>query len=1010
GLLHTETEQYFIEPVKGHDWKTNPQHPHIVYKRSALPEHWDILRATENIVNQHTEDHGSCGVTDASKRDFTQREKWEKHHRHHSYKNESKNKNHRRKKRSISTEKYVETLVVVDPVMTNYYKNEDLENYVLTVMNMVATLFHDASIGNAVNIVIVRIMILEDDQDALTITHHADNSLRSFCKWQKSINFPDEDHPNHHDVALLLTRHNICSRMNEPCSTLGLAQVAGLCQSHRSCNINEDTGLALAFTIAHELGHNFGMKHDLQNSECESPEHEQYIMAPHLVADSTPLKWSNCSRVAITKFLDREWGYCLDDEPSSNEFTYPAKPAGIMYDADHQCRLLYNDDAALCEGIENICNTLWCRVNNKCSTKLQAAAEGTICGDNRWCYAGKCVEIGERPDAINGEWGEWGSWSDCTRSCGAGITLAERHCENPQPSNGGKYCLGERKRYRICNSQPCPEINPNFRQHQCSEFNKIPYKNGLHEWITVPTPSTPCQLHCKPRDKFFSVLLKDTVTDGTPCLPGTRNMCISGRCRHVGCDWVIDSSAVEDICGVCYGDGSTCKTVKHQFNFTEKLGYVEAAVIPAGARNIRVEEVAEANNFLALKNDDDVYYLNGHWFIQWSGDYEVAGTIVHYTRTGNSKEKFMAPGPIKEPLHVMLLLQTDNQGIEFEYTVPKENATDNTKPVFNWQYTALSHCTVSCGGGMKRSRVVCTEIEAGVVDDEYCNGTKPDDKSQACNEHLCPPMWWTGPWQRCSVTCGPGGMHRRTVICVRSVKPDEQIALEDEKCLGLTKPTEIEPCHHKESCPGFTKWIAGEWSTCSAQCGKGTRSRSVICEGSDVCNVDIKPLTEEECIEDPCPGTTQSSDENRADEVDLTIQDTINSKGDNKNITVEMKNALKILNGEEKPLEMGSDTVQIGLASEELVPEVPSVSPEVEKEEGHKHRHDHGKKHRHKSDTVVSPDLLDPEKNPPEIFGIKEGGDYTEDSEDDTEDEDVVDPEFNKYSWKTGNWLEVRIL
>ena len=43
--------------------------------------------------------------------------------------------------------------------------------------------------------------------------------------------------------------------MNEPCSTLGLAQVNGLCQPHRSCNINEDTGLALAYTVAHELGH-----------------------------------------------------------------------------------------------------------------------------------------------------------------------------------------------------------------------------------------------------------------------------------------------------------------------------------------------------------------------------------------------------------------------------------------------------------------------------------------------------------------------------------------------------------------------------------------------------------------------------------------------------------------------------------------------------------------------------------------------------------------------------------
>lgn len=42
---------------------------------------------------------------------------------------------------------------------------------------------------------------------------------------------------------------------------------------------------------------------------------------------------------------------------------------------------------------------------------------------------------------------------------------------------------------------------------------------------------TPCQLHCKPENKFFSVMMKDIVADGTRCLAGTRNMCISGRCR-----------------------------------------------------------------------------------------------------------------------------------------------------------------------------------------------------------------------------------------------------------------------------------------------------------------------------------------------------------------------------------------------------------------------------------------------------------------------------------------------
>ena len=49
--------------------------------------------------------------------------------------------------------------------------------------------------------------------------------------------------------------------------------------------------------------------------------------------------------------------------------------------------------------------------------------------------------------------------------------------------------------------------------------------------------------------------------------------------------------------------------------------------------------------------------------------------------------------------HPQLLMQSHNPGVEFEYTVPKENATDTRKPEFTWDFTGWSHCTVSCGKG-----------------------------------------------------------------------------------------------------------------------------------------------------------------------------------------------------------------------------------------------------------------------------------------------------------------------
>ncbi|GBN28165.1 A disintegrin and metalloproteinase with thrombospondin motifs 12 [Araneus ventricosus] len=131
----------------------------------------------------------------------------------------------RRRKRSVSSERNVETLVVADKMMVDYYSEEDIETYILTVMNMVSSLYHDASIGNAINIVLVRLILIEtEDQEKaeeLSISQHADDTLRSFCRWQKFVNPKDDTHPNHHDVAILLTRYNICTaKANRPCSTL----------------------------------------------------------------------------------------------------------------------------------------------------------------------------------------------------------------------------------------------------------------------------------------------------------------------------------------------------------------------------------------------------------------------------------------------------------------------------------------------------------------------------------------------------------------------------------------------------------------------------------------------------------------------------------------------------------------------------------------------------------------------------------------------------------------------
>ncbi|XP_078076494.1 A disintegrin and metalloproteinase with thrombospondin motifs 12-like [Mustelus asterias] len=843
GLFRLHSEDYFIEPVHGHPRKEEEE-SHIIYKRHAVQH---SQRKPNDLTPMGG---GTCGIQDSVNsilKQERQRERWEEIHR----------KGRRISQRSISKERWVETLVVADTKMIEYHGSENVQSYIFTIINMVASLFHDPSIGNAIHIVLVRLILLEEEEKELKIVHHADHTLSSFCKWQKNVNPKSDSTPNHHDVAVLLTRMDLCAGMNRPCETLGLSHVSGMCQPLRSCNINEDSGLPVAFTIAHEIGHSFGIQHDGQGNDCEPMEKHHFIMSRQLQYDQSPLIWSHCSKDYITRFLDRGWGFCLNDPPTKQELVVPTIAPGVLYDVHHQCQLQYGPNSTFCEEMDNVCQTLWCSVNGSCRSKLDAAADGTKCGEKKWCFNGECVTVGNRPETVNGGWNTWNSWSHCTRTCGAGVQAAERHCSNPVPRFGGKYCTGKRKRYRICNVKPCPQEIPTFRQMQCSEFDTVLYKNELYSWIPVYPIANPCELHCRPIDGQFSEKMLDAVVDGTSCTEAanSRDICINGICKTVGCDYEIESNAVEDQCGVCHGNGSSCQTVKKTFEESEGLGYVDVGLIPKGARDIRVEEIAEAGNFLALRSEDpEKYFLNGGFIIQWNGDYKAAGTTFKYERNGNL-ENLTAPGPTKEPVWIQLLFQETNPGIRYEYTIKKDTEKENTigQPEFFWKFGAWTDCSAPCGTGVQRQIVRCVEKTPRVVEDRFCDArTRPDDRQQKCNEQDCPARWWTGEWQKCSTTCGDTGIKKRTVLCVRTVGTDEQ-ALPSSECNQLLKPRTQMTCKRDTPCP--SNWTVGNWSECSVTCGGGFRTRTVICtkNNKQLCNISKKPNTKSLCGLRNCP-------------------------------------------------------------------------------------------------------------------------------------------------------------
>lgn len=83
-------------------------------------------------------------------------------------------------KRSVSRARHVEALVVADTSMMAFHQDGDVETYLLTIMNMVSSLYLDPTIGNFINVVVVRIILMEEDDGEVSISREKTVSVPMF--------------------------------------------------------------------------------------------------------------------------------------------------------------------------------------------------------------------------------------------------------------------------------------------------------------------------------------------------------------------------------------------------------------------------------------------------------------------------------------------------------------------------------------------------------------------------------------------------------------------------------------------------------------------------------------------------------------------------------------------------------------------------------------------------------------------------------------------------------------
>ncbi|XP_004379439.1 A disintegrin and metalloproteinase with thrombospondin motifs 8 [Trichechus manatus latirostris] len=679
-----------------------------------------------------------------------------------------------RSKRFVSEARFVETLLVADASMAAFY-GADLQNHILTLMSVAARIYKHPSIKNAINLMVVKVLIVEDEQWGPEVSDNGGLTLRNFCSWQRHFNQPSDRHPEHYDTAVLLTRQNFCGKEGM-CDTLGVADIGTICDPNKSCSVIEDEGLQAAYTLAHELGHVLSMPHD-DSKPCErlfGPMDKHHMMAPLFVHLNKTLPWSPCSAMYITEFLDSGHGDCLLDAPTS-PLPLPTDLPGhkALYTLDQQCKQIFGPGFRHCPNTsaQDICAQLWCHAEGTeplCHTKNGSLpwVDGTPCGPGHRCWDGSCLpeEEVEKPQAVvHGTWAPWGPWGECSRTCGGGVQFSYRECKDPEPQNGGRYCLGQRAKYRSCRTEECLPNGKSFREQQCEKYNAYNYTDmdgNLLQWVPKyagVSPRDRCKLFCRARGRSEFKVFEAKVIDGTLCGPETLAICVRGQCVKAGCDHVVDSPRKLDKCGVCGGKGNSCRKVSGSLN-PSNYGYNDIVTIPAGATNIDVKQrslpgVQNDGNYLAVKTSDGRYLLNGNLAISaMEQDILIKGTILKYSGSIATLERLQSFQPLPETLTVQLLTVPGElfpPKVKYTFFVPndvnfstqnsKEKATTNIiQPLLSaqWVLGEWSECSRTCGAGWQQRTVECWD-PTGQASATCNKALKPED-TKPCGSHPCP--------------------------------------------------------------------------------------------------------------------------------------------------------------------------------------------------------------------------------------------------------------------------------
>ena len=234
------------------------------------------------------------------------------------------------------------------------------------------------------------------------------------------------------------------------------------------------------------------------------------------------------------------------------------------------------------------------------------------------------------------------------------------------------------------------------------------------------------------------------------------------------------------------------------------------------------------SNFIAILGVSSGETLNGNYIVLPSGLSVEFLTKATWTYQGplHAIEFLKTDGPISENMRAYILANSTYEGIRYTFSIPRESMNEISEPVYYWNESSWSDCSVECGTGEQDRELYCMKLYPGgqneTVDVESCNAATKPDVRRPCNPEACSYEWEAGDWGTCDSVCGEG-RQSRIVLC-KWLKTSKVV--ENSLCDSSTKPTPHQSCQ-AESCR--YEWHTREWGECDSYCGEGRRRRDVVC-------------------------------------------------------------------------------------------------------------------------------------------------------------------------------------